>query len=157
MRFVRHADDFSIFVRSQRARERVMASVQRFSERRLRLVINESKSSVSKPFHLNFLRFHFGKGRDSSVSIGISQRTKKWIDARMRELTPSTWGGFRDVRWPDQPLSQRLDWILPDLHQSEFVFAIRRSHPPSVAGVTGSVTETTSPSFPLPVTSGSPK
>lgn len=93
LRFVRYAVDFSIFVRSQRAGERVMASVQRFIERKLRLVINESKSSVSKPFHLNFLGFHLGKCRDGSVSIRISQRTKKRIDAHIRELTPRNWGG----------------------------------------------------------------
>lgn len=93
LRFARYADDYSIFVRSQRAGERVMASVQRFIERKLRLVINESKSSVRKPFHSNFLGFHLGKGRDGSVYIRISQRAKKRIDARIRELTPRNWGG----------------------------------------------------------------
>src|SRR5918911_4360061 len=45
-RFVRYADDFSVFVRSERAGRRVMESIRKFIERRLRLVVNEEKSSV---------------------------------------------------------------------------------------------------------------
>ena len=44
LRFVRYADDFSVFVRSSRAGQRVLKSVRRFLERRLRLVVNEDKS-----------------------------------------------------------------------------------------------------------------
>ena len=57
LRFVRYADDFSIFVRSDRSGHRVMASVKRFVEGKLLLVINEEKSSVSSPFDLTFLGF----------------------------------------------------------------------------------------------------
>ena len=43
LRFVRYADDANIFVRSERAGSRVMASLRRFLEQRLRLQINEEK------------------------------------------------------------------------------------------------------------------
>jgi RNA-directed DNA polymerase len=49
LRFVRYADDFSVFVHSERAGRRVMDSIRRFIEGRLRLVVNEEKSSVSRP------------------------------------------------------------------------------------------------------------
>ena len=44
-RFVRYADDCNIYVRSERAGERVMASVVRFIESRLRLKVNAAKST----------------------------------------------------------------------------------------------------------------
>src|SRR4029077_5522017 len=48
-RFVRYADDQNIYVRSERAGQRVMASVTNFIERRLRLEVNAVKSAVAKP------------------------------------------------------------------------------------------------------------
>ena len=43
--FVRYADDCNIYVRSERAGNRVMESITRFIERRLRLKVNASKSA----------------------------------------------------------------------------------------------------------------
>lgn len=92
LRFVRYADDFSVFVQSKRAGERVMASVTRFIERKLRLVVNEEKSSVSGPYDLTFLGYHLGKNSQGEVSIRISDRTAKRLRVRIRELTPRNWG-----------------------------------------------------------------
>ena len=47
-RFCRYADDCNIYVRSQRAGERVMASVARFLTTTLRLKVNESKSAAHR-------------------------------------------------------------------------------------------------------------
>ena len=96
LRFVRYADDFSVFVRSPRAGHRVMASVKRFIERKLRLVINEEKSSVSDPFDLTFLGFRLRKTAKGKVSILISPRTATRMSVRLRELTPRNWGGSFD-------------------------------------------------------------
>ena len=92
LRFVRYADDFSVFVRSERAGRRVMQSVRQFIERRLRLMVNEEKSSVSQPYDLSFLGFRLGMSPDGHVTVDISERTKQRMDARIRELTPRTWG-----------------------------------------------------------------
>lgn len=92
LRFVRYADDFSVFVRSKRAGERVMNSVRRFIERRLRLVVNEDKSSVSEPFDLTFLGFHLRRNSKGEVTINVSDRTKQRMNLRLRELTPRSWG-----------------------------------------------------------------
>src|ERR1700674_5829530 len=54
-RFVRYADDCNIYMRSRRAGERVMASVERFLESRLKLKINRAKSAVAPPVHRKFL------------------------------------------------------------------------------------------------------
>src|SRR5262249_26968789 len=50
-RFVRYADDCNIYVRSAKAGRRVMVSLTRFIERRLKLQINTEKSAVARPWH----------------------------------------------------------------------------------------------------------
>jgi RNA-directed DNA polymerase len=93
LRFVRYADDFMVFVRSERAGHRVMASIQRFIEGRLRLKVNPDKSRVDRPGHLHFLGFTLRRCGDGRVEVHLSQRTQQRIDDRVRELTPRTWGG----------------------------------------------------------------
>ena len=56
-RFVRYADDCNIYVRSEKAGQRVMASLTRFIERRLKLQVNAQKSAVARPWHRSFLGF----------------------------------------------------------------------------------------------------
>ncbi|WP_437645061.1 group II intron reverse transcriptase/maturase [Sorangium sp. So ce362] len=57
-RFVRYADDVNIYVRSERSGERVMASVVRFIESRLRLKVNAAKSAVARPEERHFVGFN---------------------------------------------------------------------------------------------------
>ena len=52
--FVRYADDCSIFVRSERAGQRVLDSVGCFLEKRLRLQVNQAKSAVARPWKRSF-------------------------------------------------------------------------------------------------------
>src|SRR5437899_154567 len=49
-RFVRYADDCNIYVRSEKAGRRVIASLTRFIEGRLKLQINTAKSAVARPW-----------------------------------------------------------------------------------------------------------
>lgn len=58
-RFVRYADDCNIYVKSQRAAERVRDSIGRYVERKLRLKINEEKSAVDLAMRRGFLGFSF--------------------------------------------------------------------------------------------------
>jgi group II intron reverse transcriptase/maturase len=98
-RFVRYADDCNVYVRSERAGQRVMASVSGFIQWRLRLRINASKSAVARPEERHFLGFCLRvvqKGRRRTVEVGLSQRTKRNAMARVRALTPRTWGGTLD-------------------------------------------------------------
>lgn len=92
LRWVRYADDISVFVRSERAGQRVMDSIRRFIERRLRLAVNVEKSSVSRPNDLTLLGFHLGVTLDGKVTVAPSMRTGKRLAARIRELTPRMWG-----------------------------------------------------------------
>jgi group II intron reverse transcriptase/maturase len=92
-RFVRYADDLAVFVRSERAGQRVMESLTRFIERRMRLQVNVEKSSVRRPDEGNLLGFRLVRGPDGAVEIDLSDRTMKRAHARIRELTPRNWGG----------------------------------------------------------------
>ena len=55
--FCRYADDCNIYVRSQKAGERVMNSIKLFLEKKLRLKLNEKKSKVAKVEECKFLGF----------------------------------------------------------------------------------------------------
>jgi RNA-directed DNA polymerase len=55
--FCRYADDCNIYVRSEEAGKRVMESVTRFLEEKLRLKVNAEKSSVGRPWNLKFLGY----------------------------------------------------------------------------------------------------
>ena len=93
-RFVRYADDCNIYVRSQRAGQRVMASVSNFIERRLRLKVNANKSAVAQPEERHFLGFSLRREPlEGNVEVGLSKRTKERIYNKIRELTPRNWGG----------------------------------------------------------------
>ena len=58
-RFVRYADDCNIYVKSKRSAERVLASTQKYIEKRLRLKVNEEKSAVDLATRRKFLGFSF--------------------------------------------------------------------------------------------------
>lgn len=92
-RFVRYADDENVYVRSERAGQRVMASITDFIERRLRLRVNTDKSAVARPEDRHFLGFSLRrKPDDGEVEVGLSKRSKERIDSKVRELTPRNWG-----------------------------------------------------------------
>ncbi|MFT7549270.1 MAG: RNA-directed DNA polymerase [Candidatus Azotimanducaceae bacterium] len=55
--FCRYADDCQIYVRSERAGERVLAGIVQFLEKRLKLRVNQSKSAVSRPSRAKFLGY----------------------------------------------------------------------------------------------------
>ena len=94
-RFVRYADDCNVYVRSERAGIRVMASLTGFIQWRLRLRINTDKSAVGRPEDRHFLGFSLRvvHGRRRTVEVLLSQRTKRNARDRICQLTPRTWGG----------------------------------------------------------------
>ena len=92
-RFVRYADDANVYVRSERAGQRVMASLTEFIERRLRLKVNEAKSAVARPEDRHFLGFRLRVDpQTGTVEVLLSERTKRNAMERVRQLTPRTWG-----------------------------------------------------------------
>jgi RNA-directed DNA polymerase len=84
-RFVRYADDCNIYVRTERAGERVMSGIKRFLEKKLRLKINEQKSAVGKPSQRKLLGFSFTT--KARVRRKISPQSLARFKARVREIT----------------------------------------------------------------------
>src|SRR5712691_5008324 len=84
-RFVRYADDCNIYVRSERAGQRVMESVKRFITSKLKLRVNESKSAVAKPQQRKFLGFSFTSGQE--LKRKIAPRAMARFKERVREIT----------------------------------------------------------------------
>jgi hypothetical protein len=83
----------NIYVRSERAGHRVMASVVRFIEKQLRLKVNQAKSAVARPEERHFVGFSLRRNpEDGTSEVFLSKRSKDRIDAKIRELTPRAWG-----------------------------------------------------------------
>lgn len=97
LRFVRYADDCNIYVGSKRAGERVMGSVRKFIEGRLRLKVNEAKSAVDLTSNRHFLGFRLGTIQGDKIFVRLSKRSHQRIYERFRELTPRNWGGRLDT------------------------------------------------------------
>jgi len=89
-RFVRYADDSNIYVGSERAGLRVMASISQFITKKLKLTVNRDKSAVGRPWERKFLGFRFTSGRvlKRSIAPPVRRRFKK----RIREITWRTRG-----------------------------------------------------------------
>ncbi len=92
-RFARYADDFVILVKSHRAGERVLRSVQHFLAKRLRLELNEAKSGVVPIEGCEFLGFTF-RGKQ----IRWSNKAEREFKRRVRRLTSRSWGVSMEYR-----------------------------------------------------------
>ena len=86
-KFARYADDFTILVKSPRAGERVLSSISRFLNNRLKLTVNTVKSHVVKTSESKFLGFTFKRGR-----IQWHPKTLLKFKQQVRRLTNRNWG-----------------------------------------------------------------
>ena len=84
-RFVRYADDCNIYVRSERAGQRVMESITRFITGKLKLKVNEAKSAVARPQQRKFLGFSFTNGPEPKRII--APQALERFKRRVREIT----------------------------------------------------------------------
>lgn len=88
-RFARYADDCNILVKSKRAGERVMASVARFIDDSLRLVVNTRKSAVDRPWKRTFLGFTVSR---DNARLKVADKAIDRLKAQVRVLTRRTRG-----------------------------------------------------------------
>ncbi|MCW4013467.1 MAG: group II intron reverse transcriptase/maturase [Candidatus Bathyarchaeota archaeon] len=85
-KFVRYADDCNIYVRSQRAAERVMANCTKYLEGQLKLKVNREKSKTGTPLKLKFLGFSLYK-TGKKTGIRPHQKSIKRFKDRVRKIT----------------------------------------------------------------------
>src|SRR2546421_627885 len=83
-KFCRYADDCNIYVQSRSAGVRVMKSVTRFLERRLRLKVNAEKSAVARPWERKFLGYSLTWHREARLKVAASSVQR--LKAKLREI-----------------------------------------------------------------------
>ena len=103
-KFVRYADDCNIYVKTKRAGERVMKSIRNFIEKKLRLKVNEKKSTVDRPWKCKFLGFSFTPNTESKVRI--AKQSIKRMKAKIQEITA------RNKPFPMEVRIQKLNQYL---------------------------------------------
>src|SRR5271165_1817281 len=84
-RYLRYADDCNIYVRSERAAQRVMESITRFIMHKLKLKVNETKSAVARPQERKLLGFSFSAGPE--IKRIIAPKALERFKHRVREIT----------------------------------------------------------------------
>lgn len=88
-RFVRYADDCSIYVRSEQSAKRVAESIISYIEKKLRLQVNREKTKISRPQKSQLLGFCFYKSKQS-YEIRISSQSLKRIKEKCKHITRSS-------------------------------------------------------------------
>lgn len=83
-RFVRYADDCNVYVKSQRAGERVLNSLTGFLSKRLKLVVNKEKSAADRPWKRSFLSYSVTTRRRPTLKVA-PQAIKRFKQS-VREL-----------------------------------------------------------------------
>ncbi|MBM2814055.1 MAG: group intron reverse transcriptase/maturase [Ignavibacteria bacterium] len=86
-RFVRYADDCTIYVRTVRAAERIKESISVFLKKRLKLQLNEEKSGVRKPDEVRVLGYGFLRNRKGEWKIRISKKAKAKLKKKVKSIT----------------------------------------------------------------------
>ena len=107
-RFVRYADDCNVYVRSRTAGERVLASLERFLAKRLRLRINRDKSAVARPWNRKFLGYSVTVHR--RPKLRVAPQSVKRLKAKLRPLLRA--GRGNSLVWICRELSRALrGWV----------------------------------------------
>jgi RNA-directed DNA polymerase len=88
-KFVRYADDCSIYVRSEKSAKSVAESITKYIEKKLRLKVNREKTKVSRPNQCQLLGFSFYRGKEK-YEIRISKKSLKRIKEKCKRITQSS-------------------------------------------------------------------
>jgi RNA-directed DNA polymerase len=96
-RFARYADDCNVYVRSQRAGERVLLSLRKLYAK-LHLRVNEKKTEVGPVFGRKFLGYCLRQGTKDTVEIAVAPKAIDTFKQRIRLITRRV--GFAIPAWP---------------------------------------------------------
>ena len=109
-RWLRYADDFSIYVRSEKAARRVGNGIFLFLKDRLRLPINRAKSGIRRPLQFELLGYTFvssyTKGERGNYQLVVSKGKWEKLKAQLKALTRKTIPMSFDER------IKRLNWLI---------------------------------------------
>jgi RNA-directed DNA polymerase len=94
LRFVRYADDFSIYVKTSRAAYRVKRRITRFIENRLHLLVNDKKSAIRRPLQYEYLGFAFEssyqRGVRGQYQLVVSKTSWAELKYKIKQITRKT-------------------------------------------------------------------
>jgi RNA-directed DNA polymerase len=104
-KFCRYADDCNIYVKSQKAGERVMESISHYIEKVLKLKVNRNKSAVDRPNRRKFLgvSFYVMKGKARNF---IQKKVLTRFKAKVKAITSRSNGMSMEIR------KERLNWLI---------------------------------------------
>lgn len=126
-RFVRYADDANIYVRSRRAGARVLASVERFLNQRLKLTVNRDKSRVAGSWKCDYLGY--GMSWHQQPRLRVATMSLRRLRARLGELLRGArnhkmasvierlnpvlrgWAGYFKLSQSKRPLEELDGWV----------------------------------------------
>lgn len=99
LRFVRYADDSLIFVKSEKAANRVLTSITKFIEKKLGLMVNVEKSRITRPSKIKFLgfSFYYDSNKEKFQPRAHRESIQKF-QRKLRQLTKRNWGISLDDR-----------------------------------------------------------
>ncbi len=107
LRYARYADDCNIFVRSEKAADRVMKSITSWLERKLRLKVNAIKTKVVRPTKSTFLGFTFWKSKDGWKCRPAGDRKMRLYE-KTREILCRKKAAARTIK----STFQQLNWLI---------------------------------------------
>jgi RNA-directed DNA polymerase len=90
-RFVRYADDISIFASSQRGAERILSSITQWLETKLKLKVNREKSGIRRPNQGNLLGFGFWHSKGGEILPRVSEKSYTKLKEKIRKITCRSW------------------------------------------------------------------
>lgn len=125
--FCRYADDANVYVRTERSGERVMSSLTKFLETRLKLTVNQGKSAVDRPWNRQFLGYGMTNHRTPQIKVGgksldrlksklreFSRRGRgKKVKRVIEELTPVLrgWSNYFKLAQVKKPFEELDQWL----------------------------------------------
>src|SRR5690606_38484158 len=93
-RFVRYADDFSIYCKRPSEANATLKAIEEYLRTKLKLTINKEKSGVRKPVHFQMLGFGFvstyQKGVKGRYQLVVTEKAWKRLKQRLKTITRKT-------------------------------------------------------------------
>ena len=109
-RYVRYADDFSIYVKSKKSAKRVSNSIYKFLRNKLRLPVNRKKSGIRRPLSFTCLGYGFTptykKGEKGRYQLIVGQSNWKSLKSKLKKLTKKT----SPINFSER--ITRLNWLI---------------------------------------------
>ena len=98
LNFVRYADDIIILVKSEKAANRVMASITKFIEKKLGLKVNVEKSKVARPNQIKYLGYGFYYTKTGIIKPKPHLKSIQKFKRKLKQLTKRSWSISLDER-----------------------------------------------------------